>query len=382
MRKCALPSRLRSRVVPPADRALCRHRARAPGRAPSRTSIGDRCSRSRAGRVARDVLAKDLEHRALEPVVAEIDSLALASLQESARAHVERLLEQRHPRLVPESVLQEDGGIHGHRQHRPRDRLRSVVEPRELLGAGLEVHLEARGARFEHHVLVEDLQLVQTLDERVEITAGSSRITCSGWRCAAPCPGGGGMPATGGPRAGFARHGPRTAGELVDSRSSCEAHRREILRREIRLELRELGCIPAARALQGCTGAGSGPSTRHLLLRTDPDSDSMIRVIAEGTHVLEQGENCRALPPDAGRCVRPWARSRYGSASLHQHQGFLRASSSWTVRGAEGGRAISRSATCVASQRPLARSAATCARSHSRPGRALRSGGSVRISTS
>ncbi len=86
-------------------------------------------------------------------------------------ARVHGLLEQGHARLVPQALAQQQRRVDGGGQDRRRDGLRQVVHARKLLGLDLKVDLEARVARFEHHVVVVDLELVEPLDAHVDVAA-------------------------------------------------------------------------------------------------------------------------------------------------------------------------------------------------------------------
>ena len=123
---------------------------------------------------ARDVLPVDLEDRIVHPVRSEVHPRLDVPHLGPRAPRVDRLLKQRDARLSPQPLPEQKGGAGGRRQHRSGGHESDVVESSELLGADLEVHLEARVRRLEHHVVVLDQQLVHSLEIELVGTAAQT----------------------------------------------------------------------------------------------------------------------------------------------------------------------------------------------------------------
>ena len=237
---------------------------------------------------AGDVLFVDLQHRAADPVVAEAHPGRRAPGPLYLRAAVDGVLEQGHPRLVPQAAPHEQRGVHRRRQHRGRHGLGQVVELRELLGAHLEVDLEAGVRRLQHHVVVGDVQLVEALDDDVELAvvergADPVQLRVAG-RGGHGVEGEVGRP-QGGQDAREHHPAPEAAGgavglleHLVDlGLQGAQAAISEDLRREVGLQvvlgqlMREPGIVHPLQDVHGHRhGLAALVHQEHLLLRPDP----------------------------------------------------------------------------------------------------------------
>jgi hypothetical protein len=118
-----------------------------------------------------DVLLEDLDHRVADPAGAEADPGLLLADRAALGAGVDRLAEQRDPGLGPQPLAEQDGRVRRHRHQRPGQELGQVVVAGELLGADLEVDLEARVTGLDHHRVVGQGQLVEALDRELELAA-------------------------------------------------------------------------------------------------------------------------------------------------------------------------------------------------------------------
>src|SRR6266576_2721551 len=99
-----------------------------------------------------------------KPSIAEAHARGMAAGQLGSGASVGRVLEQRHPRLLPKPMTKQKRGINCCREHRSRNRLGHVVPRSKLCRACLKMYLETCVARFHHDVVVRDLEFVQTFD--------------------------------------------------------------------------------------------------------------------------------------------------------------------------------------------------------------------------
>ena len=122
---------------------------------------------------ARDVLPIDLEDRIVHPVRPEVHPRLDVPQLGPRTPSVDRLLEERDARLAPQPFPEQKRGAGCRRQHRSGGHEGYVVESRELLRPDLEVHLEARVRRLEHHVVVLDQQLVHALE--VELVSAAAQ---------------------------------------------------------------------------------------------------------------------------------------------------------------------------------------------------------------
>ncbi len=126
------------------------------------------------GAKARQVLLEEIDHASGQPLATEADALVPLTQVQAARANVARLLEQRDARLGPEPAAEEKGRVGAHGESWRQDELRDVVVMVEALRFGdLQVHLEARVARLDHHRVVPHRQLVDASDGEVEGVAAS-----------------------------------------------------------------------------------------------------------------------------------------------------------------------------------------------------------------
>ena len=116
------------------------------------------------GRDPGDVLVEHLEHRLLHPALAEPHARRELAQVRRGAAGVDRLLKQGDARLGPQPPPEQERRVDGGREHRRREDLGDVVQPRHLLGTGLQMHLEARVAPLEHYGVVLEVKLVRPLD--------------------------------------------------------------------------------------------------------------------------------------------------------------------------------------------------------------------------
>ena len=117
---------------------------------------------------AGDVFAEDLEHRVVDPALAEADPRRLLPAV-GVMAGVDRLAEDRDPGLAPQPLAEEQRRVGGGGEDRRRQRLGDVVEPGEAPGLDLEVDLEGGVAGLGHHAVVGHPELVAALDAELEI---------------------------------------------------------------------------------------------------------------------------------------------------------------------------------------------------------------------
>ena len=116
--------------------------------------------------------SRKISHALLHPLGPEADArLALAQVVLVMAARVDGLTEQRDPGLRPQPAPEQQRRVRRHGDHRSREQLGQVVHARELSGVHLEVDLEARVARLDHHRVVLDDDLVEPLDRELERAA-------------------------------------------------------------------------------------------------------------------------------------------------------------------------------------------------------------------
>ena len=83
-------------------------------------------------------------------------------------AGIDRLLEQRNTRLVPQFVAQQDRRIRRYRERKRRRELRRVVAGRESLGVYPQVNLERRIGTLDATVFELGFQRLLTIDTDVD----------------------------------------------------------------------------------------------------------------------------------------------------------------------------------------------------------------------
>ena len=121
--------------------------------------------------MADDVISKDVDYRSVKPLTAEVDARRLASELMDRRASIDRVLEQRDPRLMPKSIVQQQRRVHRRGKYGCGEGLRPVEDVRKFFGSDLEMYLETCVAKLDERVLQYHLQFVEAFDVDETIVA-------------------------------------------------------------------------------------------------------------------------------------------------------------------------------------------------------------------
>ena len=115
------------------------------------------------------VLGEDLEQRAFRVAGAEGDP------RRRPRPHRHRLLEERNARLLPQRVAEQKRRVGGQRHHRCRRDQRGVEVPRGAFRPALQVDLERRRSRLQHHVVVGHVERIRGGNAKMQRIAVAQR---------------------------------------------------------------------------------------------------------------------------------------------------------------------------------------------------------------
>ena len=110
------------------------------------------------------VLLEELEQRFARVAAAAADPADAAAAARGHAVQAHRLLEQRHPGLVPQVHAEQERRVAGDRHRRRLQRQRGVVGLDRLRLRHLQVDLERGAGGLQHHVLMQAVQAVAAAD--------------------------------------------------------------------------------------------------------------------------------------------------------------------------------------------------------------------------